>query len=467
MAAVLVGLNAASYTQRPKEPDNEALPNRSSFNPGATGTQAFYTLLAETGHKVVRWQEPPGALLTAKPTPTVFVVVGNIRREFTPVEIEELMQWVSSGGRLILIDREPTAKLVLTTANWSIDVVPADVSDALSIDPSDQNQMTADTSAAKGVQPSILTAGVIAVQPSRFASSIVFEKFEDETSPRYGLSSGPGTGYSSSTPPPSMRMEPDEEINSNKIYTMPKSPPVSTATTSDADEGPDQTAPVVHLTGGAGDLLVDAPYGLGRIVFLSDPFIVANGGIGMVDNAQLAINLVATDGVVAFDEFHQGYGSGTNRFIEFFAGTPVIAIFLQAAILVGLVFYSKSRRFARPVPEPEPDRLSKLEYVAAMAELQNRTRAFDLAIENIYNDFRRRVTRYFGLDNFTVKPAEIAARVAERTGRDKAAVETILFACEEIVRGEPASKKGVVKLTSELRDIEKELGLTRGPRSKL
>lgn len=102
-----------------------------------------------------------------------------------------------------------------------------------------------------------------------------------------------------------------------------------------------------------------------------------------------------------------------------------------------------------------------------MAELQNRTRAFDLAIENIYNDFRRRVTRYFGLDNFTATPGEIAERVAERTGREKAAVETTLFSCEEIIRGEPSNKREIVRLASELRAIEQELGLTRATRTRI
>ncbi|MDQ3180706.1 MAG: hypothetical protein M3Q33_09320, partial [Acidobacteriota bacterium] len=79
--------------------------------------------------------------------------------------------------------------------------------------------------------------------------------------------------------------------------------------------------------------------------------------------------------------------------LAYSAGTPFVAIFLQFAVLVGLVLFSNSRRFARPLPENEPNRLSKLEYVSAMAELQQRTRAFDLAIENIYTDFRRRTAR--------------------------------------------------------------------------
>jgi hypothetical protein len=45
-------------------------------------------------------------------------------------------------------------------------------------------------------------------------------------------------------------------------------------------------------------------------------------------------------------------------------------------------------RFARALPANEPNRLFKLEYVSAMAELQRRTKVYDLAIENIYNEFR-------------------------------------------------------------------------------
>ena len=155
LVAVLVGLNAASYTQKEKTPDSELMPNRSTLNPGATGTQAFYSLLSETGRKVVRWQESPAALLTARTNaPSVFVVTGTLRREFTPPEIDELLRWVSAGGRLVLIDRDPPEGLTTTTANWRISFNSPDKPAIFSVDPSDQKQMTAGTAAIKAVQPS-------------------------------------------------------------------------------------------------------------------------------------------------------------------------------------------------------------------------------------------------------------------------------------------------------------------------
>ncbi len=204
----------------------------------------------------------------------------------------------------------------------------------------------------------------------------------------------------------------------------------------------------------------------GKSYFCPIPYIVSNGGINLVDNAQLAINLVSSgrDGSIAFDEYHQGYGAGENRLLNYFAGTPLVPILLQFAALIAVILYSQSRRFARPLPESEPNRLSKLEYVSAIAELQQRTRAYDLAIENIYTDFRRRVSRLVGADNFTVPLAELARLIAERAKLNAAETEATMFKCEEIIRGEPTNKSETLDLTSRLREIEEKLGLQRRKR---
>ncbi|MEQ1645220.1 MAG: DUF4350 domain-containing protein [Pyrinomonadaceae bacterium] len=422
LVAVLAGLNAASYTQKETVPDSEVAPNRSTFNAGATGTQAYFSLLSETGRKAARWQQAPAALLTASANerPAVFVITGNIKRAFSEPDTVQLLRWVSEGGRLVVIDREPPDGLAVTTSSWKVEFENEARFDVFDVDPSDQTKMTADTPAIKPVQPGIYASSVNAVQPSRLASTVNIQRI------------APGK---------------DERIPSTI-------------------ESPTDSGPLVHFANADRNLVVEAPFGSGKIVFVTDPYIVSNAGIAIADNAQLGINLVATNGgIIAFDEYHQGYGIDNNRFIQFFAGTPVVAIFIQAVVLIGFIFYSQSRRFARPVPEAEPDRLSKLEYVAAMAELQSRTRAYDLAIENIYNEFRRRAARLFGLEIHQATSRELAIRIAERVGLDRIQTETTLFKCEEIIRGEPTNKKQVVALTSELREIESKLGLARTRRA--
>ena len=107
LAALLMFLNALTYVQKEKEADSELRPNRSTFNAGATGTQALFALLTETGRPAIRWQDTPEGLLTARNKPNVFVMIGSFRREVARKESESLLRWASQGGRLVIIDRDP------------------------------------------------------------------------------------------------------------------------------------------------------------------------------------------------------------------------------------------------------------------------------------------------------------------------------------------------------------------------
>ncbi|HEY8562226.1 MAG TPA: DUF4350 domain-containing protein [Pyrinomonadaceae bacterium] len=488
LIVVLVGLNAVSYTQKEKQLDSEASPNRSTYNLGATGTRAFFELLTETGRKAVRWREAPLALLgDDENKPATFVIVGKTRKEIGDEEAAQILRWVSAGGKLVLIDREPPSNLVATTADWHVYFNTAFRRPAFTTDASDQQEMTTGVKAARPVQPSIYTKGVNGVQPSAFATSVNFNHLSAaEIEGDASRASKPIPNFSSASPrfepPPKSfatpnansatgsgsasggeRNAPKRNGNVEIKEVIVKKTPAPLAASDGTDSSPAFAAPVVHINADGRNLLVDVPYGAGKIVFLSDPFIVANGGIGMVDNAQLALNVVESgDRIIAFDEYHQGHGTNENRLLEFFAGTPVIPIFLQIALVVALVLFSQSRRFARAVPEPEPDRLSKLEYVSAMAELQRRTKGYDLAIENIYTDFRRRVARLVGVDAQKARKQDLAMLICERLPNENPLeLEKLMQRCEDVMHGDATGKKEVLRLTARLREIEEKLGLQR------
>ncbi len=513
---ILIGLNAVSYTQKEKELDSELFPNRSTYNTGATGTRAFFDLLTETGRKPVRWQDAPAELLlNNKNKPATFVIIGKTRQEISPEDATQILRWVSEGGKLVIIDREPIAELVKTTANWNVFFNTTIQQPYFTTDASDQKQMTTGIRAAKPIQPTIYTKGINGVQTSAFATSISFEHLSGEeienktnrrtskatpfptfskATPKYspppksfptansnstadfdeeefdglGSSSGSGSGHGSDAG--GGRSEINKIVNGNvKIdKVIVKNTPAPITKSDGKYETTELSAPVVHLNTDGRNILVDVPYGAGQIVFLSDPYIVANGGINIVDNAQLAINVVASgDGIIAFDEYHQGYGTNNNQLFRFFAGTPVIPIFLQLALILGLIFLSQSRRFARAVPESEPNRLSKLEYVSAMAELQQRTKGYDLAIENIYTDFRRRVSRLVGVDALKTRKQDLALLIVERLPDESAnELEQLMQKCEDVMHGDKTNKKEVLRLTTRLREIEEKLGLQRRKKSK-
>lgn len=477
---LLVGLNAVSYVQKEKLPDSEESPNRSTYNVGATGTRAFYDLLAETGRKVIRWEDKfPESGIFDEAEFTTFVIVGTTRREIEKKEVEHILNWVSSGGRLIIIDREPKEDFLSTTANWSIKNVLTEDS-IFMVDPSNQTHIVGKTKAIKPMQPTMFTAKVNAVQPSKFASSInisrQYNEDEDENKNVDSVEVKEVQTDKTLPPPPSKANQEDENVFDGESTGFEEGNSNSEApevlqTPSIADEDDEsyevsRTAPVIHIGDSETNLLVDYPFGAGQIIYLSDPYVITNAGIKLVDNAQLATNIIdARKGIVAFDEYHQGFGRNDNRLFEYFSGTPVIPIFLQIILLVALLFYSQSRRFARALPANEPDRLSKLEYVSAMAQIQERTRAYDLAVENVYKEFRRRVSRLFGIDNHTATREEIAEKISERTDYTETEITNLMFKCEDIMHGEPAKKKEVVNIISQLRKVEESLGLKRN-RSK-
>jgi hypothetical protein len=415
---LLVILNSLTYVRKEKVQDMETAPNRSTYHSGPTGTRALHDFLNESGHKVMRWRESPERLFSENgKLVNTFVVIGRTQVQFSGNEAEALRNWVGRGGRLVLIDRKVDEAIAPQSEGWSITAREWDYP-TIDDNPGDVQQMTKNVVALNPVQPTILTNSIESVMPSRFASRL------------------------SVIPPP--KEEKDEDADLVKASTP--------------------AAPVIHIGSKQGALLVDYAYGMGRIVVLSDPYLVTNSGIKLNDNLHLAINILsAGEGLIAFDEYHQGKGISQNPWAGYFAGTPVLALAAQLGLVVLLIVWTNARRFGRPLPLPHTDRRSSLEFVASMAELQERSRAFDLAIENIYTRTRRVLARYAGMD-YNSSRSEIAQRVAARSTIDAHQLETLMRQCEEAINGEQINWRQSLDLVRRLRELEKTLGL--GMRSR-
>jgi hypothetical protein len=93
-----------------------------------------------------------------------------------------------------------------------------------------------------------------------------------------------------------------------------------------------------------------------------------------------------------------------------------------------------------------------------MAELQQRAKAYDLALENIYSRTRRVLARYAGTD-YNSSRTEIASRVAARSSLDARSLEVLMRQCEAAINGEPLTEKQSIFLVKRLREVEGSLGL--------
>lgn len=511
VVVLLVGLNAASYVRVGREPELEGSPDRSTSNAGPTGTRALYEFLEESGHKVMRWREEPAALTAAGEgeRPATFVVVGRVRREFTEDDKRGLLKWVARGGRLVIIDRD-AQHLLPAGERWGLNSSLTDYPEA-DARADDAESIVAGTQPVAPAQPTALTRGVERVALSRYAARL-FPKGTGEAAP-FVPAEGDGSdeeieGNSdeeagepliegaqgpTSTPTPVPLIEGAEDQSSpspspsaaapprvvvpDEVYVeegepaaspgdaptpeeTPEAPPFFGPFGKEPEEKVETEAPTVHLADARGALLADYRRGEGRIVVLADPFVIANNGLARADNLQLAINVVTAGGggLVAFDEYHQGRGATHNQLATYFTGTPVPAMFAQGCLLAALFFWSRGRRFARPIPALRPDRRSKLEFVAALAELQQRARAFDLAIENIYSRTRRALARYGGADSAAPR-SDIAAAVSARSGVDRARLEELMRECEEAAGGAKVSARRALALAVQLRELERALGI--------
>jgi hypothetical protein len=92
--------------------------------------------------------------------------------------------------------------------------------------------------------------------------------------------------------------------------------------------------------------------------------------------------------------------------------------------------------------------------------------SYDLAIENIYSEFRRNLIRFSGED-ITVSNENLAASVAERTNINRIELANLLNDCKSIHNGEATNKAEVLKLTQRIREIENEIGIKRVARRKM
>lgn len=441
----LVVINTVSYVKQEKLQDSELFPNRSTYHAGPTGTRALHDFMSESGYKVIRWREAPEKLLgQAGKDIATFVVIGPTQLPFSDEQQQSLKEWISRGGCFVLITRETDLTHGTPPGGWAISSRTFDFPN-FETDPANVSQMTEDVTALKPVQPTSLTHNVASVLPSRFAARLTVTPAEPKPA-----------GVAIAKPTPILGGSDEEDAWLEEETAEPPPPAVPAPASVEVRLS---TAPVVHVADKNGAVLVDYSYGFGRIVVLSDPYIVTNAGIRSNDNLQLAINtLTMHEGLIAFDEYHQGRGVTRNAFASYFSGTPVLAIGAQIVLLILLILWTNGRRFARPLPLPQVDRRSSLEFVASMAELQERSRAYDLAIENIYSRTRRVLARYAGL-NYNSSRSEIASSIASRANVDARQLETLMRQCEETINGEPITWRQAVDLVRRLREVERKLGL--------
>lgn len=434
---VIVALSAAGNLDFDRPPESEKEPIRSSYNSGPTGTRAFYQLLEESGTPVVRLREDFRSLTVqaSNAKDAMLVVVGpfNPNLDITGEEALAMQNWIAAGGTALIVSRYPQSqfgdpmiqsRIHEQNPPWS---APAETL----VDPN-SDQLIA--------QPTELTRNLRGLELTTLAARIKFELPDIEEEEAAAIATPSPTATPS--PVPAESAEQPEDRCDPFLY-----------------------APVIHLGDKDGAVLADFRYCKGRLIFLSDPFVIANNGIARGSNLTLAMNLVRALSAgengqrrkIFFDEFHHGYRSQINPLVNYIKGTPVPWLLLQGLLLSLLIAFSFGKRFARPLPRPQIDRHSPLEFVGSMANLQQVARARDLALENIYPRFKAALCRRLGLSSRAKTEDIIASLRRQNLKIDEIEVRQTLSDAEVTLAGEKIDDAQLVKLVVKMRRILAQL----------
>ena len=121
-----------------------------------------------------------------------------------------------------------------------------------------------------------------------------------------------------------------------------------------------------------GVLLGELPYGGQRVWLLSDPDILSNDGIGLGDNAGLAVRMIeelrAGSGTVVLDETIHGFRLAPNMWRAAFEFPFAVPTVLALAAL-GALMWSAAGRFGAPHPTPPVFESGKAILIENMAGL--------------------------------------------------------------------------------------------------
>jgi hypothetical protein len=379
---MIVALNFLFFVDTQTAEETESNGNRSSYRTTPYGTQAYYTLLEESGYPVMRLQRPYDQITDQDDIGTLVLIALPDASSPGKEELDALNRLLERGKQLIIIDQT----VVLHKEIGDLDGFTVPVGPKAEFKP---------------LQPTRYTFGVGSVKTGEAASRIHLD-------------------------------------SRSAVYHI-------------GDE-----------TGGA--LLADTKVKEGRVVFLTDPHIVANNGIKEADNVILALNLLADRpaGKIAFDEFHHGYGAhgagAGEGMLAYFRGTPVPWLFWQGVLIAAVAAYTFGRRFARPLPLRRERRTTNLEFVSSMATITRQARATDLAMQNVYWDFRKRLCRYSGLAS-NADGGRLVATAARRARLDERELARLLTDCDEVARGRPTSDAELLRLVTRIREIESQIGL--------
>ncbi len=156
-----------------------------------------------------------------------------------------------------------------------------------------------------------------------------------------------------------------------------------------------QAAWVSQLHDSAGHVLLSAAVGDGEVLWLAGAYPVSNSGIGVADNARLAVLLSAVlPGDIYFDEYHHGFADDLTVWDRLGSGGRYAVIMIALGFVA--IVLARGRRLGPPLGVLEPPAARTAAYIDSLAELYRKAGARGEALEALEDGLAHAIVRRHG-----------------------------------------------------------------------
>lgn len=194
--------------------------------------------------------------------------------------------------------------------------------------------------------------------------------------------------------------------------------------------------PATHslLKDNYGSLVLETKIGRGSMVYVLPQFIAANAYQDAQNNFAYLRSLVKNDRILV-DEYLHGYRDQKAAkeeqekpdAFEFLARTPLLLIFIQACIAVGVLIYGKNWRWG-PVRSIDPPPVNNSRaYIQALAGILQKANSTDFVTDTLSKAELAQLQRALGLGNAPQDPAQVIQLWSQQTGQSPQTLERIFL----------------------------------------
>lgn len=156
-----------------------------------------------------------------------------------------------------------------------------------------------------------------------------------------------------------------------------------------------------------GAIIWTEPIGKGRIIYSTTPYLGANAYQDYLSNYQFLAELVTeAEATIWIDEYIHGYrdresiqGETEGTVWSYLSKTPLLLLFIQGIILVGLAIGAGNQRLGRATPLTSPKINNSEAYIQGLASVLQKAERNDFVVSIISQAQKQELQKILGLND--------------------------------------------------------------------